>query len=81
MLNHLGESTVRSNLEKLPKLQALITNLEESVFNNQIRKIDIYLLQAEANGFDLKIGKIQRVCGIKNWTSFHTEYIYKIKYN
>ena len=77
MLNHLGESTVRSNLKKLPKLQTLITNLEESIFDNQIRKIDVYLLQAKANGCDLKIGKIKRVCGIKNWTNSHTEYIFK----
>lgn len=79
MLNHLGESTVRSNLDKLPKVRALIADLEESVFENQLRKIDLYFLQTKDNGFDFRIWKIQRVCGIKKWTSFHSDYLYKSK--
>ena len=80
MLNHIGESTVRSNLDKLPKTFALMMNLEESVLDNQIRRIDLFLSQMGENNFDFKIWKIQRLCGIREWTDFHTNHLLKKYY-
>lgn len=75
MLNYIGEAMARSNKDQLPRTFSLLMELEESVLENQIRRIDQTIMSALLNGQILKGWQIQRLCGIRRWTPFHTHHV------
>jgi hypothetical protein len=74
MTRQVGEALVRVNLARLPKLKALLETLEEPEFAYQMYRIDRAIQRIKEQGKGLQLWRIQRVAGIRQWTSTHAVY-------
>lgn len=78
MTQCVGDATVRANIERLPKLKALMDELEESIFAYQCFRINNAVIACATNGQPVVEWKIQRMAGVRSWTSKHSEYLVTI---
>ncbi|MNV77948.1 hypothetical protein D3C71_1714120 [compost metagenome] len=67
MLAILGDAMVRANMTRLPHLQALLTKQTESQQEFQIFRIECAIQQLAAQGLPIKLWRIQRLAGIREF--------------
>lgn len=68
LLRPLGQSSVVNNIARLPRLNSLIAELEESIEDFQKYRIDEAIRSFRLGGVKLSLWRIQRAAGIKGWT-------------
>lgn len=68
MLRHLGEATVRANIQRLPRLDTMLSKLTESPLSFQLVRIDRAIVQLFNEDMRVPLWRIQRVAGIRHWT-------------
>lgn len=71
LLRIVGESSVRKNIEKLPKLKIIIDSLVESQFEFQCIKIKKALDLINNSNQKITCCRIQKLSGIKIWRDSH----------
>lgn len=78
MTRSVGDATVRANIGRLPKLKALIDELEESIFSYQCVRINSAVMTSAAIGQPILDWKIRRMAGIRCWLPEHSAYVVTI---
>jgi len=68
MLTMLGDSMVRANMTRLPRLQTLLAKRIESHQEFQIFRIERAIQQLAAQRLPIKLWRIQRLAGIREFT-------------
>jgi len=74
LMSPLGETMVRRNLGRLPKLCALLDKAAESVLTFGMRRVDHAIALLVADGTHLRIWRIQRLAGLLRWPNALTTY-------
>jgi len=75
MLRTLGDAMVRVNVTRLPRLQALLAEREESQLAFQMFRIDRAVQQLAAQGLQIQLWRIQRLAGIREFTETLRAYV------
>lgn len=68
ILRFLGEAMVRANMDRLPRLQSDLVRLAETPISFQHFRIDQAIDQLREHALPVRLWRIQRTAGIRNWT-------------
>lgn len=75
MLRAVGDAMVRTNAIRLPRLQTMLSELEETPLEFQIFRIDRAIQQLDAQGLPITLWRIQRLAGIREFTENLRAYV------
>lgn len=78
MFRKLGESMIRANLKKMPLLEKFIQQHTESIESYQRHRIDQAIHDLKSQSNCVKIWKLKRITGIRNWSSDNEFYVNQI---
>lgn len=81
MTQHIGDASVRANLERLPKLKTVMDELEEARLAYQCERIRLAILTLVKMGEPVANWRIQRMAGVRTWTEAHNECVNSILTN
>ncbi len=68
LLRPLGETMVRRNLDRLPRLGALLDKAVESAQAFGLRRVDHAIALLVRDGTQLQLWRIQRLAGLRRWS-------------
>lgn len=68
LLRPLGETMVRRNLGRLPRLGALLNEVVESAEAFGVRRVDYAIALLVRDGAQLQLWRIQRLSGLRRWS-------------
>jgi transposase len=74
MFRYLGDAMIRANLERLPRLQKSLENLEESLQAFHFFRIDRAIEQLATRNLPMTLWRIQRLAGIREFTESLRDY-------
>lgn len=74
MTRYLGEALIRANIGRLPRLNLLLEQLEETPVTYQLSRIDRAVESLFESGQPLTNWRIKRSAGIRMWTGMHNAY-------
>jgi hypothetical protein len=74
MFRKLGESMIRTNLNKMPHLEKFIKQHTESIESYQRLRIDRTIQELGAQSNCLQTWKLKRYAGIRHWSSSNERY-------
>jgi hypothetical protein len=70
LLRDAGESMVRANITRLPRLNDLLAKLTEPRETFQVVRIERAVERLTRNGLPLRMWRIQRLANIRRWTDY-----------
>lgn len=67
LIRPLGDAVIRRNISRLPRLRQLLANVQESVEQYRMYRVDCAISQLRKEGMPLDLWRIQREAGIRRW--------------
>lgn len=78
MIQQVGDTSVRANIQRLPKLKLLMDELEETSFAYQCVRIKRAAQSLAAVGQPVVNWRLQRIAGVRTWTTKHSQFVSRV---